>query len=145
MVHAWISDPEVRRAAFSSDPIELAEHLSWWQHKLTVSDTELWIAESDGAAIAQLRVELAVDTASLSIVVASEARGRGYGRQLLIEFANDVRKRHPQRRIEAFVRCDNERSFRAFVSAGFREAERMTIKEIDAVRMVLDPQKGATE
>ena len=83
---AWANDPAVREGSFSSRPIERPEHLAWLTTRLADPACAMWmgLARSDATPIGVVRFERdAAGVAVVSIIVAAEARGHGFGAVLL--------------------------------------------------------------
>lgn len=56
----------------------------------------------------------------MSLAVAKDARGRGFGTQMIVKAAADSLDALDVRRVTAVVRPDNDASRRAFERAGFQ-------------------------
>jgi len=88
----WANDPETRQNAFSTAPIPYAEHLAWLEGRLRSEATSIWIFSHGPAPVGQVRFDLTADLAEISIVVAPEQRGCGYGKAMLTEAVRRVRQ-----------------------------------------------------
>ena len=122
---AWRNDPEVRAASFSQDPVPVADHERWLASKLADPDVHLLIAELDARPLGQVRLDrLGPDEVEISVSLASEARGKGVGPQMLERAAEVARGEFGPSTLVARVRPENERSLRTFAAAGFTERDR---------------------
>ncbi len=116
----WANDPQVRRAAFNTDPIDAATHADWYRGKLKSADTAFFIGEYDGRSIGYARVDRwSVETGEIGASIEASARGRGLGRHLIALAAERGANQLGVRQIVARVKRENARSVRAFEAAGF--------------------------
>lgn len=111
-VFVWNCAPEVR--AMSGDPriIELADHRSWFQRRL--SGGPMWIVEDNGAPVGVVRLDPGADVTWISIALAPEARGRGIGRRAIRAACEAYAQP-----IYASIRSHNTTSRSAFEACGF--------------------------
>ena len=116
----WANDPQVRRAAFSSDPIAWEQHEAWFASKMRDPDCRILVAEdAEGGAVGQFRVDWRSDQdGDIDVSVSSECRGAGYGAALIDLGASSVFAEKGER-LHAFVKVENLPSRRAFEQAGF--------------------------
>jgi RimJ/RimL family protein N-acetyltransferase len=130
---AWANDPDTRRASFSTAPIGVEEHATWLATVLSDPTRQLWIAEVDGEPVGQVRIDQRDRDAVISVSVAPEARGRGLAAPMI-----EAATARVDGRVVALVKPENERSLRAFETAGYRRA-----RSDDAeVQLVHDPARG---
>jgi len=122
----WANDPLTRANSSSTAPIPYAEHLDWLRRRLGSETTEIWIFSDGGTPVGQVRFDRAGDVALTSISVASEHRGRGFGRAMLTEALPKVRERWgPAVRPKALVLDRNPASLALFRACGFRMVGRV--------------------
>lgn len=126
MYYVWVNDPEVRKQSFTSEPVHLDQHQSWFRTRLQ-SDTALLrvFINQDGLPLGQIRFERCQDMPSRSIISFSldpVARGYGLSAQLLLLGSAELRRQWSDC-VEAYgeVRADNHASCSAFLRAGFLE------------------------
>ncbi len=118
----WANDPLTRAGSGHRPLISWSEHHAWLARKIPDVTSLLLVGEStEGQPIGSVRFETRDGwrTATLSYVVAPEARGRGFGRALLVEGVAAARRRAPDLRIEASVVPANETSRRLFELLGW--------------------------
>jgi RimJ/RimL family protein N-acetyltransferase len=129
---AWANEPEVRQAAFNSEPIDAATHARWFAGKLADADTALLIAERDGRPVGYTRLER-VDPrlAEIGVLIGARDRGRGLGAELIALGTRTGAAKLGVERVLAHVKPGNEASLRAFRAAGYepagRDAQRVTL------------------
>ena len=82
----WRNDPGVRGWSRSSEPIDRESHAAWLRRSLTDADRHILIvsAVADGVAVGTTRYDVRSADGSrtrweISIAVAPEMRGRGFG------------------------------------------------------------------
>ena len=122
LLHAWANDPLTRRMSFSTAPIPWETHLPWLTGRLATPDCRLYIGEDEtGAALGQVRLDRAATTATLSIGLAPEARGRGLAARLVRLAAVECLHSGWCRLVEARVRPENAASLATFHRAGFTD------------------------
>jgi RimJ/RimL family protein N-acetyltransferase len=115
----WRNDPETRRSSVHTDPVPLKEHQVWLKCSLANPNRRLLIAESGRRAVGTVRLDFdpTEDTEhwELSWTVAPEARGQGFGREMVraaIEQFSFAMK--------ARIRVDNLASQKIATAAGFK-------------------------
>jgi RimJ/RimL family protein N-acetyltransferase len=140
LILAWANDPETRAASFHPDPIDPSGHVRWLAARLASPTTSFWIGESDdGPPIGQVRVEAdGGAVGEISISVAPDARGHGFGRALLLAAVDEAGRTLPVRRLLARVRLDNPASLALFAGAGFRERSRDTCFDVPCATFELE-------
>jgi RimJ/RimL family protein N-acetyltransferase len=118
----WANDPATRRSARNRQPIAWSEHRDWFAAKLAAADCAIWVAEVDGEAVGQVRLDRHDVSAEIDIAVAPQHRGHGYGQAMLCALAAD----HAMGAtcLQAAVRMDNDASLAMFRNAGFAETSR---------------------
>jgi RimJ/RimL family protein N-acetyltransferase len=118
---AWRNDGATREMSVSQAEVTTEEHASWLKRMLGSSDHTLLIAEQGGGAVGHVRfdrVTSSPDTWEISLTIDPAVRGRGLATELLRAAGNAAVSRGV-RRFVARVRSNNERSLRAFKSAGY--------------------------
>jgi RimJ/RimL family protein N-acetyltransferase len=130
----WANDPVTRAASFHPDPIDQAGHVAWLASRLASPTTGFWIGESDdGRPIGQVRVE----GREISISVAPEARGQGFGRALLLTAVEEAGRTLTVERLLARVRLENPASLSLFAGVGFVEVSRGMCEGVPCIELEL--------
>lgn len=125
LVLDWRNDCGVRAASRERSEIAPREHAVWWEAHMADPDRQLLIAELAGEPVGQVRFEPVGSGAyELSVSLAAERRGRGFGSKLIAAGAEWLFANTGASRIEACVRPGNAASLAAFERAGFRPIER---------------------
>ena len=117
---AWRNDPDAVRTSMTGSPVSPGEHALWVDDRLRRPLPRLWIAEVDGIAVGQVRLDVDDQGAGVvSIAVAREHRGRGLAAAMLDALAGIAAGDPNVHRLIARVREDNAPSLRAFRRAGY--------------------------
>jgi GNAT superfamily N-acetyltransferase len=104
MLWLWANDPETRAHSFQHDPIAWDEHCEW----LLTHDP--YIGEIEGKPVGTVRIDGNV----ISVTVAPEHRGHGYG-MMLIRQATATSTAE----VHAYIKNDNYASIRSFLASGY--------------------------
>jgi RimJ/RimL family protein N-acetyltransferase len=116
----WANDPATRAASFDRAEISWPEHVAWLAAVLADPDRRLWIADEEGVALGQVRIDRAPEGFGVvSIGLAPGARGRGIGRAVLLMGLAAAARELGIRRARAVVMEANLPSRRLFEGAGF--------------------------
>jgi UDP-2,4-diacetamido-2,4,6-trideoxy-beta-L-altropyranose hydrolase len=120
---SWANDPVVRSASFHSAPVVWENHQQWFSQKLRDPQAILYVGGTrTGEPMGQVRFHITENRATLSVVVAPNFRGAGWGRELITLSVRMLVRAHLVRAVDAFVKPENQPSIRLFESAGFRRA-----------------------
>ena len=103
----------------SGVPVSDDDHARWFASVVNNPAHRVRIGEVDGEPVGFVRVDVTEGIGTVSVAVAAEARGRGYGRDLLETVLADVHQDCQVRELAALVHPHNEASMRAFRAAGF--------------------------
>ena len=123
LLFEWANDPTTRAQSFRTEPIAWESHVAWFERVLADPARVLWLLEDDGRPVASIRFEAVAETegdadAVVSVQVAPDARGRGYGRRVVAE-ATALYVSATARRVVAEIRPSNTASARVFEAAGY--------------------------
>jgi len=122
LLFVWANDQATRAASFHPGRIERDTHKAWFARRLASTEGRIWIGEIDGGPIGQVRVDLIAEgRGEVGISVASEARGRGLARGLLLAALAAAERELRVTTFVAAVRPENARSLALFRGAGFAE------------------------
>jgi UDP-2,4-diacetamido-2,4,6-trideoxy-beta-L-altropyranose hydrolase len=122
LLWSWANDPNCRKNAFDSNPIEWPAHRAWLDQKLAAPDCRIWILEKDGQSVGQIRYDCKKNYAEIDFAVAPGARGQGLGITLLQLSALQACHALGVEKLIGLVKGENQPSIRAFKRAGFEEA-----------------------
>jgi RimJ/RimL family protein N-acetyltransferase len=118
----WRNDASTRAVAFNADVIPYEQHRRWFETRLTDPDLLfLIIVDGTGEPVGYVRCAVHEGAGEVSIALAPQCRGRGYGTEALREAAARFFAEWPLQRLTARVLSTNVASLRAFEHAGFVE------------------------
>jgi UDP-2,4-diacetamido-2,4,6-trideoxy-beta-L-altropyranose hydrolase len=119
----WVNDPATRRASFQSGPIAWEEHQAWFARRVESDDACAFYMASDasGRAVGTARFQREGREAEISLNLAPQARGRGFGTKLIRKASFQVLDSGFCSEVLAWVQADNAPSLAAFRRAGFRD------------------------
>jgi UDP-2,4-diacetamido-2,4,6-trideoxy-beta-L-altropyranose hydrolase len=134
----WANDPVVRAASFSSEYIPWEHHQDWFGAKLADPNAVLYLAANpDNVSIGQVRYQVQGPRAQLSVSLAPEFRGKGYGNRIIAMATEELFRTTNVATIDAYVKPANEPSLQLFLRAGFKQQDAQTIHGQQAVHFIL--------
>ena len=138
LIWKWANDPVTRAQSFTSEYIPWEHHKLWFESNLSNSNLFIYIAinESD-LAIGLIRYQKKGKDAIVSITVAPEQRGKGYGSAIIELGTHEMLRVSDVDAIHAYLKPNNKASRRAFVEAGFYLNDEVLIKDQPALHFVL--------
>jgi len=119
----WRNDPSIMKFQRNRFPIDRETHLNWLLERIEMVPAlpfiiyESVFSDKVGAVRLDLRVDNEIE---LSIIVNPEFRGRGYGKQILLDFLTDLPAMNISQGIVAYIHFSNQHSLRLFQDVGFR-------------------------
>ena len=134
----WANDPVVRSASFSSEYIPWEHHQHWFGAQLTDPNAILYLAaDSDNVSIGQVRYQVEGPRAQLSVSLAPEFRGKGYGNRIVVMATEELFRNTNVTTIDAYVKPANQASLRLFLRAGFKQLDTSAIHGQPAIHFIL--------
>ncbi|OFX08803.1 MAG: UDP-2,4-diacetamido-2,4,6-trideoxy-beta-L-altropyranose hydrolase [Alphaproteobacteria bacterium RIFOXYD12_FULL_60_8] len=117
----WANDPDVRKMAFTTDPIPWDGHVIWLKKKLSDPSALMFVAENKSGPMGQVRFDYdpQEQAAMIDISLAQEARGQGWGVEVLLKSILIYLADRPETRVAAWVKKENVASYNLFLNAGF--------------------------
>ena len=125
----WVSEPAVRTASFSSDPISWEEHREWFTRKLRDHNCFIFIAmDHQKEPVGQARFDLLnPDEAEIDVSISSANRGAGLGSLMIDIGFEKLMSITSVRTVHAFIKPENTASIMAFARANFEDAGMATV------------------
>jgi UDP-2,4-diacetamido-2,4,6-trideoxy-beta-L-altropyranose hydrolase len=134
LLFEWADDAVARTASFRSTPIAWEDHARWFAERLQDAQSVIYIGENAGREpVGVVRFQIKGESAVLSVNVAAGFRGQGWGRELILFSTRSLVRARSIRRVDAFVKPDNQASVRLFEASGFRRAGRERVADQDAL------------
>jgi RimJ/RimL family protein N-acetyltransferase len=116
---AWRNDALTREMSIDQKETAREEHDAWFTRSLASDERDLLIAEHEGSPVGTVRLDArAHGESEVSLTVAPEHRGRGFSASMLRAVETFARDQGVIRLV-ATIRARNDRSVRAFKSAGY--------------------------
>jgi len=134
LLFAWADDPVARAASFHSAAISWENHSRWFAERLQDPQSVIYIGENAAdEPVGLVRFQIKGESALLSVNVAPEFRGQGWGKELIAFSTRALVRAYSVRRVNAFVKPDNQASVRLFEASGFRRAGKERVADEDAL------------
>lgn len=130
----WRSQPENYRYFFDARPLNLEDHLAWFDRYLLDETRFDFLIESlDGTPIGTCALSSICETScEISYMIGSvEERGKGYGLEAVRALTNVAFKELGVEFVEARILPENEASQHVATNAGYGECERVFRKRKD--------------
>lgn len=122
LIFEWANDPIVRKASFHSDIIEWKDHTQWFNAKILDPNHIFFIGyNANNEPIGQVRFAIEEKEACISVGVAPDFRGKGFGSKIIVEGVAKMLSQSNVNTIHAYAKTDNIGSAKAFLKAGFLE------------------------
>jgi UDP-2,4-diacetamido-2,4,6-trideoxy-beta-L-altropyranose hydrolase len=139
LIWEWANDPAVRASAFSSEKIPLESHESWFAAKLASPTTAFFIAVSSGGhPFGQIRFDWDEESrAEIDVSVSGDVRQSGMGSALIRAGVDEMLRETQLQVFHAYIKESNASSRRAFERAGFRCAERLSVRGFETCHLIL--------
>lgn len=136
----WRNHPSARLVAFDQTPIPYDAHAPWFARKLhDPAARMLVVVGPEGRDIGYVRCDIAEGIGEISVGLAAEEQGKGYGPLALRAAAGWLLGDRGLQRLRAYVRPGNERSHRAFERAGFvSSGDRVAVRGQDVHELVFE-------
>ncbi len=117
----WRNDPLTRKHSFTTRPVPWKRHLKWFHQALNNPKRTILIAYDKGHhKIGQIRFDRSGKQAEISIIVASQHRGKGYALEILTLGCKTYIQNNPVSTLTAKIKHENAASLRIFLKAGFQ-------------------------
>jgi len=138
LIWEWANDPTTRALSFSSEPIPWEQHVAWFTARLADHQCRFYIVlDANAVPVGQIRYQMEGEDAIVSVNLAPDQRGRGYGSQVIRLGSQIVFASTAVNLIHAYVKPDNLASIRAFTKAGFANKGTVEVQGIQALHFVL--------
>ena len=129
LIFGWRNLPEIVELGSLSREVTLDEHTRWFQSSLVSKDRRIYIIESAGKPVGQIRFDHAGDHIwELSMYLIPGHTGAGLGSPALHEGCRLMWEEHGALTIQVRVRTDNPRSKVFFIKGGFTPRDSSTPK-----------------
>lgn len=117
----WRNDQDTRNASIDDRPINYQDHEKWMKNVINDRNRLLYIAEEKGAKIGMVRFDIEGEIAEVSINLAPNMRGKGYGARLLDMAHQKLNAEKKNLVVSAKVKASNMASIKTFLKAGYKK------------------------
>lgn len=117
----WSNEKLTRANSYSSEPISLENHKTWFAKKLADPNSLLFIAEVDKVPAGLVRYDIGEEHAVVGVIVSENFRGRGLAPLFLKETALSYFDAC-EKPIHAYIKINNVASVKSFEKAGYQPA-----------------------
>jgi RimJ/RimL family protein N-acetyltransferase len=139
LLFEWAHDPVARAASFHRNAISREDHDRWFAERLADPKSVIYIGEkAAGEPVGIVRFQINGESAVLSVNVAPEFRRQGWGRELIALSTHSLVRAGSVRRVDAFVKPENQASARLFEASGFRRTGTGRVAEQEALLFTWD-------
>ncbi len=137
LLFQWQSHPKTRQYFRDPKTPTLEEHTHWLQQKLADKNCVLLLAYDNEMAVGCLRFDFSNVETEVSIYLAPDLYGQGYGSNILSKGIEWIQLYHPEIRIlKAAVVEENKASVKIFTKNGFIQNETMEGNSLVLIRNI---------
>ncbi len=114
------NDDDVRKNSFNQEKIEIENHKKWFFEKLNDKNCVFYIARIGGEFAGSVRFDrVQNDSCVAAVQLVKKFRGKGFGSLIIKEATTRIvdQKKYV---CLAFIKKENEGSFKSFLKAGYR-------------------------
>lgn len=142
MFYQWSQDHSVRANSFRNEKFSFEMHEGWFNEKIRSNMTDMYVLESDGIPVGQIRFEIDKGSAKINLSIDANFRGKGLGTILLRMGGSHFFKNHPETHaLYGDVMNNNEPSKHAFIRVGFILAEENIVNDKKYIEFIITKHK----
>lgn len=126
----WANNKEIRANSFSTEPIPLNNHISWFSNKISDSSCLYLILHEENEPIGSIRFDIQETVAKISYLIDPRHFNKGYGNVLMKMGLKELATRFTIREISEVhgdVFPNNVASIRTFERFGFQAHQRNNV------------------
>ena len=139
LIWEWANDPITRAQSFSTENIPWEKHIAWFESKLNDPLSSFFImVDKNNVSLGQIRYQITNQEADVSISIAPDERGKGYGAEIIKMGAQELWLATDVNKINSYIKEENKPSVKAFTRAGFTRAGTTEVKGYQALHYVLE-------
>lgn len=139
LYYEWANDALVRNLSYNKNPIPFESHKRWFDNRIKNPNCMLLLfMNRKNIPIGQVRIEPdpSQDFSIISVSIAKEFRGRGYGSEILQKASDYYLTQKDSKPIYAFIFKANEASIKSFEKAGFIFEKEEIIEQTPSVVLI---------
>jgi len=133
----WANEESVRKNSYNSQPIEYPDHCNWFYNRLSSERCKFYLfINLDGIPVGQVRIESNESETVIGISADPNFRGKSLSSKMLRKSTDHYLAQHAHHVIVAYIKDDNEASYKSFLAAGFSENELVQIDGVNSYRLI---------
>ncbi|MBN1930572.1 MAG: GNAT family N-acetyltransferase [Desulfobacterales bacterium] len=137
----WANDPETRANSFSPAHIPWDRHVQWFESKFNDPKAIFFIALNDkNIPIGQVRFDILKKKAVISVSIAPDLRGKGYGSKIIYMASHLLLNSSDIYLIHAYIKKANFASTGAFITAGYNRINSENLNGHQTIHLILQRQ-----
>lgn len=86
----WRNDEKSIEGSFTKEKIDIPHHMEWYKKKLSSTTCHMFILEEKGEKAGLIRIDQEGNVGELSIMIAPEKRGKGFGNEIMALIENNL-------------------------------------------------------
>ncbi len=138
LIWDWANDPVTRANSFESAAIPWEQHREWCESKVNNPRCSFWIAANKNLGrVGVVRFDRDDGEATISLSVDPQARGRGYGMEIIKRACDRLFQSSEVNLVRALIKPANKASIKAFERAGFHRDVGIKVKGQPAEQYLL--------
>ena len=134
--YRWAIDPVVRKQSFRSEPVEFRQHENWFINKLLSKNCFLYFFTLGNTPFGQVRIEIGEGETIIGISLDEAFRGSAMSSKLLLQATDDFLQIMPGQKIIAYIKTENQVSYKSFLTAGFSYSDIVVIEEVKSYKLI---------
>ena len=139
MILKWANDDETRKMSYTTAKITWKTHAAWFDAKLRDPSCLLLIGmDRFDSPVGSARIESKGQCGTLSVIIDSKYRGKGYGPQMIAMACRMGANILGLKNLDAFVKKINKPSLRAFEKSGFKLISSEMIQGVESYHMRME-------
>lgn len=124
IIFEWRNDPWIIARGISGRQVTWQEHQEWFRKTLKNPDTRIFIVESEGLPVGQVRLQRTAEgVAEITVYLMKDYTGRGLGVRAISLGCAVAFDDWGLRRVVAHILHGNQESRKAFEKAGFKRRD----------------------
>lgn len=137
LIWKWANDPVTRQVSLSPTLVTLQQHQAWFIDKLKDTQTCFYIVFEKNVPIGQIRFEIDQETAIVSVNLAPECRGMGYGARVIKLGVEALFEETSVMLVHAYIKPENIASIKAFMKAEFQRCNQLILQNQSVINFEL--------
>jgi RimJ/RimL family protein N-acetyltransferase len=138
----WSNEESVRKNSYNSKPIEYQDHCNWFYNRLSSEQCKFYLFFNlEGIPVGQVRIETNENETTIGVSVDARFRGKSLSSKMLRKSTNHFFAQHAHPVIVAYIKDDNQASYKSFLAAGFVEKELVQIEGFKSYRLIKTIEK----